>query len=554
MKKLLAFVLLVMIICSCAGCDSEKKDNEDNGGFEKIDVSELPSKLDLRDLDGMNYVTPVKTQLFGDCWAMAMAAAAETSYLYANDMGVDAGLENKQVDFSEKYISWYVFHGMTREDVKVGRVRASQIGEGFDPSEAEKDTPVISAIFGGAFVGNVNLFGAGFGPVDESLTVNGEKPYSYDDMWSGEWTLPQNAEYRCADSDAILRNAIKLPSPAQHDKDGAYSFDQEGVDAIKYELNKGHAVTIGVYSSHVDFGGKSRHVYYEGEDSVDHAVAIIGYDDDYPKERFTRKGTGGDTAKDITPPENGAFIIKNSWGLSGDPDDDGYLWLSYYDQSIKTPLSYSFDNSKKAAHTARNIDQYDLLMTQWYATVDREDEFRMANVFDAEGDESLYQIAYMTTQSKTEVSYEIYQGIDDGDPASGELLEKGECRHTYPGYYTVDLADEYKLRKGDKYAVVLTMKHTAGEDDVYSEVFPYSTQIADGIKARAVVNKGESYLWEKGSWTDLSRMIGTHIDIAFEQIGNEIGKKERELPIKLDSKDTFVVDNYPIKAILAESK
>ena len=94
----------------------------------------------------------------------------------------------------------------------------------------------------------------------------------------------------------------------------------------------------------------------------------------------------------------------------------------------------------------------------------------------------------------------------------------------------------------------------AGEEDVYSEVFPYSTQIADGIKTRAVVNKGESYLWEKGSWTDLSRMIGTHIDIAFEQIGNEIGKKERELPIKLDSKDTFVVDNYPIKAILDPSK
>ena len=68
------------------------------------------------------------------------------------------------------------------------------------------------------------------------------------------------------------------------------------------------------------------------------------------------------------------------------------------------------------------------------------------------------------------------------------------------------------------------------------------------------MNHGESYLFEKGVWTDLSRMIGSHTDIAFEQINNEIGKKERELSIKLDSKDTFAVDNYPIKAILDPSK
>ena len=546
MKRLLALLLSVLIVCLCTACSSEKKDND---GFEKIDVSDLPSKLDLRDFDGKNYVTPVKSQLFGDCWAMAMAAAAETSYLYANDMGVDAGKENKQVDFSEKYISWYVFHRMTREDVKVGRVRASQVGEGFDLTEAEKKIPVISAIFGGAFVGNVNLFGSGFGPVDESITVNGEKPYAYDDLWSGEWTLPQTAEYRCADSDALLRNAIKLPSPAQHEKDGAYSFCQEGVDAIKYELNKGHAVTIGVYSSHVGFGGKSHNAYYEGADSVDHAVAIIGYDDDYPKENFTRRDSDGKTVRDITPPDNGAFIIKNSWGLNGDPDDDGCLWLSYYDQSIKTPLSYTFDNNKKA--TARNIDQYDLLMTQWYATVDREEEVKMANVFDAEEDETLYQIAYMTTQPKTEVGYEIYKGIEDGDPASGELLEKGVVHHTFPGYYTIDIEEKYKLKKGDKYAVVLTMKHTDGDAVAYSEVFPYSTQIGDGVKVSAVVNHGESYRFEKGVWTDLSRMIASHTDIAIEQINNEIGKNERKLSIKLDNKDTFAVDNYPIKAILA---
>ena len=54
-----------------------------------------------------------------------------------------------------------------------------------------------------------------------------------------------------------------------------------------------------------------------------------------------------------TPPDNGALIIKNSWGLTTfDGDiDDGYLYLSYYDHSLLAALSYVFDNNNKAKHT-----------------------------------------------------------------------------------------------------------------------------------------------------------------------------------------------------------
>ncbi|MEE0857218.1 MAG: C1 family peptidase [Ruminococcus sp.] len=60
----------------------------------------LPAKVDLRDYNGKNYVTRAKLQSpFGTCWAFGAAAAAETSYLFANDLGVPAGEENKNVDF-----------------------------------------------------------------------------------------------------------------------------------------------------------------------------------------------------------------------------------------------------------------------------------------------------------------------------------------------------------------------------------------------------------------------------------------------------------------------
>ena len=45
----------------------------------RIDVSTLPSKFDLRDVDGKNYVSPVKLQNpWGTCWSFGATAAAET--------------------------------------------------------------------------------------------------------------------------------------------------------------------------------------------------------------------------------------------------------------------------------------------------------------------------------------------------------------------------------------------------------------------------------------------------------------------------------------------
>ena len=96
-----------------------------------IDEAEkLPAKVDLRDFEGKNYVTPVKFQNpYGSCWTFGITAAAEISFLHDNGFGVPAGEVNDLVDFSEKYISWFVRHPITEEEVQTGHVRASQVGE-----------------------------------------------------------------------------------------------------------------------------------------------------------------------------------------------------------------------------------------------------------------------------------------------------------------------------------------------------------------------------------------------------------------------------------------
>ncbi|MBR1482032.1 MAG: hypothetical protein IJ598_03575 [Ruminococcus sp.] len=542
-KRLLALVSASLISCFCTACFSGSVNTTDSV------VKNLPAKVDLRNYDGKNYVTPVKRQSFGDCWSFSLAGSAETAYLYANHMGVDAGELNNNVDFSEKYIAWYMYHGMTDEDVVKGKVKASQVGEGFDPKEAEAFDANAVFDIGGEFVHYGNLFGSGFGPVDENTTVNHQTPYVYQSASDKSRGLPLNAQYRSIPQKAFLRSSLVLPSPAKMDSQGKYSFDEEGLKAIKSELYKGHGVSLAINVSNDAFIPDHTAVCYDGNNAADHAVVAVGYDDDFPKENFVERDENGNIKRGSLPPQNGALIIKNSWGTV-DSEEDGFFYLSYYDHSICSLMSYEFDNHQNVKHTDINYDQYDFMMTEWYANAEYNDETKTANVFEAEENESLFQISYITSLPDTEAVYEIYTDIED-TPSSGRLLEKGENRHTFAGFHKIDLKGEYALREGERYAVVMTMKR-AGDDGsvVYTETFPYSTKFSTGLNVTGIVNQGESYLYRNGKWTDMSEMKDSLIEQAYRQLNERLGSKETFTKISLDSKDTFTVDNYPIKAIL----
>lgn len=562
MKKMFALVIAAALIMSFSGCNgNDSNEVPDDAGeadaaeavesasakkAEITDTSQLPSKFDLRNADGKNYVTPVKAQKWGDCWSFALAGAAETAYLYANGLGVPAGETNDKVNFSEKFIVWYMFHGLTKDDVAKGRVRSPQIDDGFDLSKPDQDNEMTAYYIGGPFIHSANLFGSGFGPVDERAEIKGELPFAYNGEASVGWDLPLNAEYRCAPAAAIFRDSRVLPSPAEYDSNG-YRFNQEGINAIKTELYQGHGVTIALNVLEGGFNAKNRAAYCFADEQPNHAVMVVGYDDNFPKENFTKRNATGDDAKKSTPPQNGALIIKNSWGLSsadGDPDD-GYIYVSYYDRSLMSALSYVFDESSEGESASLFTDQYDLMMTQWYGSAEYKSETKMANVFEAEESKTLFQLEYRTAKPDSEVTYEIYKNPKKDSPASGALLEKGVNSHKYPGSHKIDLTGEYGIEKGDSYAVVLTVKQGGG----FFEVFPYSTEFFEGITVRGVINPGESYLFSDGKWSDMSAIKENILEKAKAQCAEMLASDKALPPISAQA-GSVAIDNYPIKAIL----
>ena len=65
--------------------------------------------------------------------------------------------------------------------------------------------------------------------------------------------------------------------------------------------------------------------YNNVDTTTDHAVTVIGWDDNYPKENFN---------PERRPSSNGALIIKNSYGNEMQGGINGYFYLSYEDTSL----------------------------------------------------------------------------------------------------------------------------------------------------------------------------------------------------------------------------
>ncbi len=525
-------------------------------------AKDYPDAFDLRNVDGKSYITPVKIQNpYGTCWGFAAIASAESSILAS-------GLADPEtLDLSEKHLAYFSTSYIDDPD-------NPQNGEGIhfkNVSSEYKRTSAHRYNIGGIPLIATSLFASGIGPNQEDRTdldtgdslkdlfaykgANGEKvsrrvAIAYDEndnpvdygqraLWyssDDDWSIPD--KYRFYQS-YRLKDSFILPSPCELDENtGEYTHNRDGIDAIKQQMYENHrAVTISFraesYLPGQDTSGKlfmsSKWAHYTNEPSgSNHAVTIVGWDDNYPKENFL---------EGKQPPENGAFLIKNSWGaetnggfenngyrhwglldgLDGIPYSDtataksdratGYFWISYYDQSLNDPESFEFD--KPTGDNGYYIEQHDYLQVNEIEKKKLKGS-RLANVFTAEATSKLSEISVMTVTPETNVEYEIYLlGNDYDDPEDGLKLADGSASFDYGGYHRITIPEEGQkvLAKGQKYAVIV--KETSKEGDY----IPYATMmitgsggLSEGVETenKAVINKGESFFVKGGKWTDLS--------------------------------------------------
>jgi C1A family cysteine protease len=231
----------------------------------------------------------------------------------------------------------------------------------------------------------------------------------------------------------------------------------------------------------------AEYYYYpaSGGAHANHAVAIVGWDDDVSRTLFT--GAGGN------PPADGAWLIKNSWGTGW--HGDGYFWLSYHDKYMLPGegglYGASFSDAVPQPQAYKTVYEYDDFGYVWGRATST-----AVNAFTPTAEEDLAAVNFWTVLDGDQYDLRIY---DDFSITSGPstLLARETGTMANWGNHTVDLTDPVSLTTGDDFFVYLEI--TGGGD------YPMAADGAfAGYSSNCTANPGESYYRWNGSWYDLN--------------------------------------------------
>jgi C1A family cysteine protease len=352
--------------------------------------TDLPAKWDARD---EGWVSPAKDQEpTGACWAFASLASLETQLLRTG-----RGLH----DFSER--NMINLHGWTELD-----------GE-----------------YGGADELAAAYLLRWTGPVAESNDVFGVVQRLAD--WTHESpSLPPVIQVR----DIVWTETL----------DGT----PERIAALKAAVMEYGAVATTMYSASgylKEYDGSISH-YCSMTPRANHAVTVVGWDDDYPTNAFK-----------TMPPGPGAWIVKNSWG----PDwgDGGCFRVSYHDAvfarqdsgAIYLPAGPGEEYDAVRGHD-REGPMFDAAGPN---SAIRSDHDLQASVFTAAWNERLEAVGVWTRLFPHFGEILVYTNVTRGAAtplAGGALARRQSVALERAGFTTIPLEEPVPLAPGTAFAVL----------------------------------------------------------------------------------------------------
>lgn len=419
--------------------------------IDSFSADNLPDRYDSRDVDGKSYITSVENQGYTYlCWTYACLGAIEADILRHHQ-----DISHKDLDLSEKHIAYYNMH---RAEGSKGGYIDDDFREFVNANQEEGawifdyDTNYIAA--GGVTDFCISLMTAWKGPVQE------KDQDAFKNVFGSKEVFRENAEKpsEAYGTDYHVQAVEEIPS----------NFGNNMY--IKQMIMEHGAVTIGICA-----GGK----YWKGHDltlnsdfggneipTADHEVMIVGWDDNYAKEKFA-----------VVPEGDGAWICRNSWGEK--TGENGYFYLSYYDDTIGTNNAAGYkvslrgdrdfyDNNYQAAgfltYMVSTLTDSDNFVTAYSASTNP-----YGMVYKADSDERLEAIGLMGLETYQQYEFDVYINPRHGEKSgvfslanigTPDVSWKGEA--ISGGYHTYELPRKLSLAAGDEF-LILVRPVTAGK-------------------------------------------------------------------------------------------
>ncbi len=468
----------------------------EDGVPDVMGEDELPSSYDSRDY---GYITPVEDQIGGTCWAHTSIACIETAYIkqgYGNTL-----------DLSEYHTVWYSKNGYFKDNT-------DSLNDGY---EIKVENDVLDK--GGNYIDISNAMLNFAGGAKESsfpltstsssaMMTEMKDSFTFDKKYTYDVVLDSVKSIEYYELEAEPGTTTIVPNK---DKPRLNYFKQAVMDYGAVYLSYG---SYGEYYANTYSTTKPTAYYCPEAYSTNHAVTLVGWDDNFSKDNF---GT-------YKPENDGAWLIKNSWGTGW--GDDGYFWMSYEDKTLNRYAAV-FEIDDKDDY--EEVYMYDGL---GYKTSVSSSNGKLgsANVFTAENDIYLTKVSYGSTTA-SDYTLDIYTDLPENctDPTAGTKIYS-QTGNTDSLKY-IEIEGNVEIAKGTRFSVVLTMNRVffEGSDTEATEEY-----------LRHTSNPGESFFEINGVWYDTSSVFEINsrsYDLNNSCVRAVAKNQQDEAPYKITFKD-----------------
>lgn len=391
---------------------------------------------------------------YDTCWAFSAIGLAEF------DLIADNQTADKSIDLSELQLAYFTYNNAE------------------DP-------------LGGTFGDSLNIMNH-----ENYLTMGGNLDFASRTLLQWEGVTDENrVPYALAPTTTTLAKSYAFDQDVAHLQNVYIINIHKNATQVKCEIMQHGSAGLGLYmdgtANYVGSAvyaetGENVATYYCPTSSVasNHAVNIVGWDDNFPASSFKNKPAG-----------NGAWLCRNSWSDKTENSINSYFWLSYYDKAIEDAAwIFDFESADNYDYNYQYDGGADVGKLLGIST--------SANIFKAKkADNELIKAVSISLSKDASVPYTIsvYTNLTNlHNPKSGVLAAKVSGTTTYAGTHTIRLDKAVSVPKGTYYAVVVNLqKSGAGLDMEYA--------VSDSsLTSRVYCDYNQSFLYRYGSWEDVA--------------------------------------------------